>query len=162
MSRIAAARTPKPKTAMAATAGGSNPPSRVTIAGSASSSASSIRTSSVLRGIDSPAIRSPCPARPARCGRGGQPTGKAAASAAGLVQGAEGALAEAAGERAVDAVRPERAAVDHAGVALDEGGPGADALPHVVGGLDAADRDQREPPAGAGGQPPQDPQGPRR
>ena len=52
-------------------------------------------------------------------------------------------VADASEELAVDAARPQRAAVDEAGVGLHERRAGADALPGVVGGLDAADGDQR-------------------
>src|SRR4051794_40913625 len=52
------------------------------------------------------------------------------------------------GEAAVDLPGPRRAAVDQAGVRLDERRAGLEAFPRLVGGLDAADRDEHEPGAG--------------
>ena len=50
---------------------------------------------------------------------------------------------------------PERALVDEGAVALDQGGAGQDALPGVLGVLDAADADQGDPVADPGVQPAQ-------
>jgi hypothetical protein len=53
----------------------------------------------------------------------------------------------------VDPVRPQRPAVDQPRVALDEGGAVSQPVPRVVGGLDAAHRDQYEPVADSAVQP---------
>src|SRR3954465_9346677 len=63
--------------------------------------------------------------------------------------------ADLVGELLVDPARPGRAAVDEAGVGLDQRRAGADPLPGVVGGLDAADRDQRDSIAEPDAQPAQ-------
>ena len=57
---------------------------------------------------------------------------------------APGADGSACGKPAVDLPRPERAAVEERRVALHEGGARIQPLPHVGGGLDAADRDHAE------------------
>ena len=55
----------------------------------------------------------------------------------------------------MEPARPARAAVDEASVGLDQRGAGADALPRVVGGRDAAGGDQRDAAAEPGPQPAQ-------
>ncbi len=62
---------------------------------------------------------------------------------------AYGLAREAGGEPLVDGAGPEGALVDEGAVALDERGAGQDALPGVLGVLDAADADQGDPVADA-------------
>jgi hypothetical protein len=72
-----------------------------------------------------------------------------------LLDSGEPCLPGAAGQAGVDVVWPQGAAVDEAGVCLNQSGAGLDTFPGVVGGFNSPGGYQYEPAARTGIQQPQ-------